>query len=136
MSERLSFDVKLEERDHEAAIDRVTAALAEEGFGVLSRIDVHSALKKKLGVDFRPYSILGACNPQFAHQALQANPEIGVLLPCNVAVEAAEDGQGTVVRVGDPEVLLSTGGMNEEPGLKDLAEEVKSRLQRVAIALR
>ncbi len=136
MSERLSFDVRLEERDHEAVIDRVTSALADEGFGVLSRIDVHSALKKKLSVDFRPYTILGACNPQFAHQALQVNPEVGVLLPCNVVVEAAEDGKGTVVRVGDPAVLLSTGGMDEQPGLKDLAGEVGSRLQRVAIALR
>lgn len=136
MSEKLAFDVNLDETDHEAAIEKVTAALAEEGFGVLSRIDVDAALKKKLGVEFRPYSILGACNPQFAHQALQANPEIGVLLPCNVVVEADDNGAGTRVRVGDPAVLLSTGGMNENPELEKLAEEVQARLKRVAVALR
>jgi uncharacterized protein (DUF302 family) len=109
------------------AIDKVTAALQTEGFGVLSDIDVAAKLKEKLGKDMPPYRILGACNPPLAHQAVEAVPDIGLLLPCNVLVR--EDDAGTVhVSFMDPEAVLS---LVDNPGVVPLAREVKSRLQRV-----
>ena len=101
----LSFEIHVEQ-DHAGAITRVTEELKKEGFGVLSRIDVHQAFKEKIGVDFRPYTILGACNPHLAHRALSEQPEVGVLLPCNVTVEADPQG-GSLVRVIDPEQMLN-----------------------------
>ena len=113
------------------AIDRVTAILQTEGFGVLSDIDVAAKLKEKLGKDMPPYRILGACNPPLAHQAVEAVPDIGLLLPCNVLVR--EDDAGTVhVGFMDPEAVLS---LVDNPGVVPLAKEVKSRLQRVLEAL-
>lgn len=113
------------------AIDKATAALADEGFGVLSDIDVAAKLKEKLGEDMPPYRILGACNPQLAHQAVRAVPEIGLLLPCNVLVRQDDDGAVNVSFM-DPEAVLSLVG---EPGVAQLAAEVKSRLARVMAAL-
>ncbi len=106
--------------------ERVIAALKEEGFGVLTEIDMKATLKKKLGVDVRPQIILGACNPPLAHQAVQKEPEIGLLLPCNVLVYENEAGK-TVVSVVDPEVML---GVVENPELTPIAAEAKARLQR------
>jgi uncharacterized protein (DUF302 family) len=115
-----------------AAVERTKEALAAEGFGVLSEIDVAATLKKKLGVDFRPYVILGACNPAFAHQALTAELEIGLLLPCNVVVHAADDPAQSVVAVMDPvEALQLTGNAAIGP----LAEEVRTRLTRALEAV-
>jgi uncharacterized protein (DUF302 family) len=114
------------------AVEAVRGALAAEGFGVLSEIDVAATLKAKLDVDFRPYVILGACNPPLAHRALTAEREIGLLLPCNVVVYA-EGGERSVVSVLDPEAALSLAG-NEE--IAPLAAEVKVRLERVVAALR
>jgi uncharacterized protein (DUF302 family) len=128
----LSFDVELDQ-PYEQAIDSVTAALKAEGFGVLTRIDVHSTLKEKLGAEFRPYSILGACNPALAHRALSHKAEAGLLLPCNVTVEAA--GKGSIVRIADPDVMLSIGGMDQDPTLRSVASEARTRLGRVADAL-
>jgi uncharacterized protein (DUF302 family) len=109
------------------ALIRVTAALKEQGFGVLTEIDVQQTLKKKLDVDFRKYRILGACNPPFAYQALQAEDKIGVLLPCNVIVQ--ESAGGTVeVSAMDPAEAM---GMIDNSELTSVAEEVRSRLQRV-----
>ena len=109
------------------AIDKVTATLQTEGFGVLSDIDVAAKMKEKLGKDMPPYRILGACNPPLAHQAVEAVPDIGLLLPCNVLVR--EDDAGTVhVSFMDPEAVLS---LVDNPGVVPLAREVKSRLQRV-----
>ncbi|MDE0280324.1 MAG: DUF302 domain-containing protein [Gammaproteobacteria bacterium] len=113
------------------AISRVTEELAREGFGVLTEIDVKATLKKKIDVDRRPYIILGACNPALANQALNAEPDIGVLLPCNVIVREEEDDSITVTFM-DPESVLQLVG---RPEVQPLAEEVKARLERVRDAI-
>jgi uncharacterized protein (DUF302 family) len=107
-------------------IERVTQALAKEGFGILSDIDVAGTLKKKLGLDLPAYRILGACNPQFAHRALEAEPEIGTLLPCNVVVRKV--GAGTRVDIMDPLAVMQLVG---KPEVATIASEVRGRLQRV-----
>ena len=112
-------------------IQRATDALAKEGFGVLTTIDVAATLKKKLGKDTRPYVILGACNPQFAHQALEAEPEIGTLLPCNVVVREQEDG-ATRVDIMDPKAVLK---LTERPEIAGIAGEVRQKLERVLASL-
>jgi uncharacterized protein (DUF302 family) len=113
------------------ALGAVTAALKSEGFGVLTEIDVQATLKAKLGEDVAPYMILGACNPPLAHRALTAEPEIGLLLPCNVIVYSDADGQTTVSAI-DPEAQFSIVGRDE---LADLAREVGARLRRVLAQL-
>jgi uncharacterized protein (DUF302 family) len=118
--------------DFNAALARVTEALQAEGFGVLTEIDVKDTLKKKLGVDFRPYKILGACNPPLAHRALTAAPEVGLLLPCNVVVTQLND-QTTDVSIIDP---LSMLGFMGRPELEPIASEARARLDRVITALR
>lgn len=115
----------------DAAVDTVTAALAAEGFGVLTDIDVAATMKKKLDQDMRRYRILGACNPALAYQAIGRLPDIGLLLPCNVVVREDEGG-GVHVSFLDPERLL---GLAEAPDLKPFAADVKARLQRVAAKL-
>ena len=107
-------------------IERVTQALAKEGFGILSDIDVAGTLKKKLGLDLPAYRILGACNPQFAHRAIEAEPEIGTLLPCNVVVRKV--GAGTRVDIMDPLAVMQLVG---KPEVATIASEVRGRLQRV-----
>lgn len=104
---------------------RVRDALAEEGFGVLTEIDVEATLEKKLGVERKPYLILGACNPPLAHRALEAEPAIGVLLPCNVTVFEGED--GTYVQAIKPEAMF---GLVDNPGVQPIADEVSERLRR------
>ena len=128
---QLGLNVRLN-TDFEAALTRVTAALKVEGFGVLTEIDVKETLKKKLDVDFRPYKILGACNPPLAYRALSAAPEVGLLLPCNVTVSYVEDNV-TDVSIIDP---LSMLGFVQHPDLEPVAEEARARLDRVAKALR
>jgi uncharacterized protein (DUF302 family) len=115
-----------------SAVERTKAALATEGFGVLSEIDVAATLEKKLGVHFRPYVILGACNPPLAHRALEAERDIGLLLPCNVIVYAADQPGHSVVAVLDPVEAMRLSG-NE--GMLPIAEEVKGRLIRVLNAV-
>lgn len=117
---------------YEEAVARTRDALATEGFGVLSEIDVRATLKKKLDVDIRPYIILGACNPPLAHRALTVEPEIGLLLPCNVIVREGDAPGTSVVAAVDPEVSLGRVG-NE--ALTPVAAEVKERLQRVLRSL-
>jgi uncharacterized protein (DUF302 family) len=130
----LSSDVRLP-APFDRAIERVTEALKEEGFGVLTRIDVHSVLREKLGATMRSYAILGACNPQLAHRALSHDPRVGLLLPCNITVEATSEGE-TLLRIGNPEALLAVGGLDRAPELKSVAEEARARLQRVADSMR
>ena len=112
------------------AVAAVTQALAKEGFGVLTEIDVQATLKKKLNLDRPPYKILGACNPQFAAKALDAEPQIGALLPCNVVVRV--DGGKTIVEFMDPDAVLQLVG---RPEVGTIAAEVRQRLQRVMAAL-
>lgn len=105
------------------AVERTRAALAEQGFGVLTEIDVQATLKKKLDQDMEQYLILGACNPQLAHQALDVERDIGLLLPCNVVVR--RDGERTVVQALDPQVMVSLPGL---PELQPVADEAAKRL--------
>ena len=116
---------------HAEALERVTQALAKEGFGVLSDIDVAATLKKKLGVEVPPYRILGACNPQFAHRALEAEPQIGALLPCNVVVRDDRSGK-TFVEAMDPLAVMQLVG---RPEVEEIAREVRARLERALGAL-
>jgi uncharacterized protein (DUF302 family) len=117
---------------YDAAVERTRAALRDEGFGVLTEIDVRATLKQKLDVAFRPYVILGACNPPLAHKALTAERDIGLLLPCNVIVYAADEPGRSVVAAMDPVQALALSG-NE--AIRPLALEVRSRLERVLTAV-
>ena len=129
----LAMEVRID-APFEQALDRVTAALKEQGFGVLTRIDVKETLKAKLDVDFRNYVIFGACNPKLAHRALSARPEIGLLLPCNVTLEATDD--GVLVRIADPGVMMGMGGFENDPDVVAIAEEAHALLSKVAESLR
>jgi uncharacterized protein (DUF302 family) len=118
------------ESGFDEAVARVVDALKREGFGVLSDIDVAATLKQKLGIEFRPYRILGACNPPLAHQALSAEDKIGVMLPCNVIVQEAGAGKIEVASI-DPRAAMEGVG---NPALADVAREVADRLARVISA--
>jgi len=115
----------------EAAMDKVTAELKKEGFGILTQIDVQETLKKKLDVDFRKYYILGTCNPPFAHRALQSERMIGLMLPCNVVVQEVEGGK-TEVSAVDP-IASMQAVQNSE--LLEVAEEVQVKLKKVIASL-
>lgn len=109
------------------AVAKVAEELKKEGFGVLTEIDVKEVLKKKLGVEFRQYRILGACNPPFAHQALQAEDKIGLMLPCNVVVQETAAGEVEVSAIDPVASMLAV----ENPALEDTARQVRERLQKV-----
>jgi uncharacterized protein (DUF302 family) len=124
------FNVKVK-GGFDEAVAKVTEELSKEGFGVLTEIDVKATLKKKLDVDKRPYKILGACNPVLANQAIDAEPDIGLLLPCNVLVREEEDGSVTVGFM-DPQAVLK---LVDRPEIEGLAGQVREKLQRVRDAL-
>ena len=126
----LGFQIKLKV-PYEAALEKVTAALKAEGFGVLTSIDVKETMKQKLDADFRKYSILGACNPPLAYRALSARAEVGLLLPCNVIVY--EDGDGSIVNIVDPVSMLEL--IKDDPAVEAVAREARERLTRVAASL-
>ncbi len=127
---KYGIEKKLDGVEFDDAIERVTVALKEQGFGVLTEIDVKSTLKEKLDVEFRRYRILGACNPPLAHRALEAEPQIGLLLPCNVVVQ--EDDGGVLVSAIDPKAMFR---VVERDDLEPLAAEVETRLRAALDAL-
>jgi len=130
MTSKYAFG-KTVDMTYEQALERVAQALTKEGFGVLTEIDVAATLKKKLDKDMPPYKILGACNPPLAHRAIEAEPQIGTLLPCNVVVRTDADGK-TLVEVMDPQVVMQLVG---RPEIAEIAAEVRTRLERVVAAL-
>ena len=116
----------------DAALEAVPAALKAEGFGVLTKIDVQQTLKEKIGVDFRRYTILGACNPHFAHKGLSMSLDLGLLLPCNVVLHESDDRQAVALKVVDP---LQTMAPSMGESFTALAGEVRAKLERVVAAL-
>lgn len=120
---------------HGRAIELVTEALAGSGFGVLTRIDVHDVFKAKLDLGFRPYTILGACNPHMARRALEARADVGLLLPCNVVVEEVAAGR-SMVRIGKPTTLMDVGDLPTDPALGAVAVQVAEKLTAVAASLK
>ncbi|MDH3901459.1 MAG: DUF302 domain-containing protein [Gammaproteobacteria bacterium] len=124
------FSINLDD-SFENTIARVTEALQDQGFGILTEIDVKATLKARLDVDRLPYTILGACNPPLAHQALETDPDIGLLLPCNVVVREEGDGSITVAFM-DPAAVM---GLVDKSGVEALAQEVRGKLEQVCDAL-
>jgi uncharacterized protein (DUF302 family) len=133
MTNELGFEVHLN-LSYDDALERVKNALKGRGFGVLTRIDVKATFKEKLGEDFRPYTILGACNPPLAHRALSNDPVIGLMLPCNVTVESDEAG-GSLVRIGNPEMMMKVGNMSENAEITSVAKDARALLEAVATDL-
>ena len=128
----MAFEVTVK-APYTEAMDLVINALKNEGFGVLTRIDVHDTFKEKLNLEFRHYSILGACNPPLAYKALSNRPDAGLMLPCNVIVEEVDN--GTLVRIVDPAAMMEAGNLAGDPAIDEVGSEAGARLRRVADAL-
>lgn len=126
---KLGFVVELS-HSYEDALAIIAEILKTEGFGILTKIDVRQTLKEKLGEDFRPYAILGACNPHLAYRALQADPEIGLMLPCSITVESTISG-GTIIRIADPAIMMRSS-KSGNPTLQAVSAEARTRLMRAA----
>ena len=133
MNQPLTFQVSLSD-SYDTAVEKVTSALKDEGFGVLTRIDVKATLKEKLDTDFHPYVILGACNPPLAHKALQSDPLVGLLLPCNVTVEKIDN--GAIVSIINPEAMLNVEPLSDNQEISEVASQARSRLERVFESLK
>lgn len=134
MSTSLGSEVVLTESFQEA-VARTREALKGEGFGILTEVDLQRTFREKLGQEFRPYVVLGACNPPLAYRALSSAPEVGLLLPCNVTVEGRVEG-GSLVRLINPDLLLATGNLGSQPQVREIAADARTRLERVAERLR
>lgn len=133
MPQNLGLDVELPLAFNDA-VGRVKDALKQEGFGILTEIDLRAAFREKLGREFRPYLILGACNPPLAFSAINADPAVGLLLPCNVTVESLGE-QRTMVRLTNPEVLLATATLGASAELANVARDASERMARVTDTL-
>jgi uncharacterized protein (DUF302 family) len=118
---------------YEQAVEEVREALAEEGFGVLTEIDVKATLKEKLDVDFKPYIILGACNPPLAYKTLQVEEQIGLMLPCNVVVQEAADGRSIVAALNPLVAMQSVGNPELEPTANEVTEKLRRVIQTLEI---
>lgn len=134
MTEQLALEVTLPV-GFEAAVEATRTALKTEGFGILTEIDLRAAFKEKLGREFRPYVILGACNPPLAFEAVTADPGIGLLLPCNVVVDSVSEHE-SLVRLTDPMAMLSSAPQGMTPALVSIAADARQRMERVVLALR
>ena len=133
MADEIGFEVHLG-LPYAQAIEKVIAALKAEGFGILTQIDVRATMQEKPGVEFRPYAILGACNPALAYRALSQDALTGQMLPCNVTVEHG-DADGAIIRIINPEGMLAVGSLREDPTLGEVASQALARLERVTRAL-
>lgn len=133
MGAEIGFEVLLE-KPYADTVELVVSALKAEGFGVLTRIDIRATLKEKIGEEFRPYIILGACNPKLSHRALSEEPVVGLMLPCNVTVEE-QTRDSSLVRIANPEVMMTVGALQENKILIEVAKEAREHLERVAEAL-
>ena len=118
----LGFEVEVD-LPHDQAIERVTEVLGEQGFGVITRLDMQQTFKEKLGQDFHPYTILGVCNPELAHRALTHEPGVGLMLPCNVTVETNGGGRSRV-RIANPDGVMAVGDYHGDPVIREVAMEV------------
>jgi uncharacterized protein (DUF302 family) len=130
----ISFDAELA-LGFDAALEQVTEALKAEGFGIISRIDLHATFKKKLGVNMTPHTILDACNPELAHKAVSTAPEAALMLPCNVTVQPLAENR-TVVRIVNPGPMMAGADLNGNPAVREVGTEAETRLKRVAEVLR
>lgn len=133
MSGEIGFEVRVS-HPYQETLELTQAALMDEGFGIMTSIDVKETMKEKLDIDFRPYTILGACNPPLAHRVLTEDAVTGLLLPCNVTVEAETDGS-SIVRIANPEVVLSVGSLQQNTEVSAVAQEARRRLESVVEAL-
>jgi uncharacterized protein (DUF302 family) len=127
------YDVELP-LGFDEAIERVTQELKAEQFGIISRIDLHTTFKKKLGLDGMPHTILGACNPKLAYKAVSAMPEAAIMLPCNVTVQSVGE-KLTIVRIVNPSAVMAAAGLEKFPVVREVGEEADAKLKRVAQAL-
>jgi uncharacterized protein (DUF302 family) len=134
MTKDLGFDIELSS-DFSEALTRVKDALKQQGFGILTEIDLQAAFREKLGREFRPYIILGACNPPLAFSAVNADPAVGLLLPCNVTIECVGE-QRTMVRLTNPEALLASASLGASSELTTVARDASERMARVTDTLK
>jgi uncharacterized protein (DUF302 family) len=134
LSSILGYEILIK-RPYEQAVESTIAALKTQGFGILTRVDVKNTMKEKLDVDFRPYVILGACNPPLAHKSLTLDPWIGLLLPCNVTVEETPGGE-SIVRLTNPDIMVELSTEKENPELQAVVKQASEKIQAVVNALK